>query len=202
MKGGGNMNYDGPSYYKKNEQKSILHKEEKINGQVASKYNTVFKRNRRTEIEREAETHLTPPPSKLARKTIESPKRVERNEHFFRSKKIPASLQNLNGWKKTKWNQNLLAELEKRLLKEEEEYLLFAPEIDKKKKKEVKNKSIPSSNEEKNMKSQEKISKVQTKMKKDLNKPATGLHRSLSKIIAEDQAALKNGKNNLDSLFI
>ena len=196
------MNYDGPSYYKKNDQEIKLDKEEKKNRKVTSKPNTVFKRKRPTEIKRQADDHLTPPPSQLTRKTIESPRRVQRNEHFFRRRKIPPSLQNLNGWKKTEWNQNLLAELENRLLKEEEEYLLFAPEIEEEEKKEVKETSVSSSNDVKNGKSQEKINKVQTKMKEDLNKPATGLHRSLSKIIAEDQEALKNGKNNLDSLFI
>lgn len=196
------MNYDGPSYYKKNDQEIKLDKEEKKNRKVTSKPNTVFKRKRPTEIKRQADDHLTPPPSQLTRKTIESPRRMQRNEHFFRGRKIPPSLQNLNGWKKTEWNQNLLAELEKRLLKAEEEYLLFAPEIEEEKKKEVKETSVSSSNDVKNVKSQEKINKVQTKMKEDLNKPATGLHRSLSKIIAEDQEALKNGKNNLDSLFI
>lgn len=196
------MNYDGPSYYKKNEQATKLDKEEKENRTIASGSNSAAKRKRATEIKRQAEAHLTPPPSELAKKMIESPERVKRNEGFFRSKQIPPSLQNLNGWKKTEWNQNLLAELEKRLFKEEEEYLLFAPEFEENNNQEIKQTSIPSASDEKRIKSQEKINKVQIKMKEDLNKPATGLHRSLSKIIAEDQEALKNGKNNLDSLFI
>jgi hypothetical protein len=38
-------------------------------------------------------------------------------------------------------------------------------------------------------------------LKQTVVKPNAGLHRSLSKIIAEDQEALKNGKNHLGSLF-
>ena len=42
---------------------------------------------------------------------------------------------------------------------------------------------------------------LQEKMASGLHKPNSGLHRSLSKIIAEDQEALKNRKSHLDSLF-
>ena len=42
---------------------------------------------------------------------------------------------------------------------------------------------------------------LQEKMASNLHKPNSRLHRSLSKIIAEDQDALKNRKSHLDSLF-
>ena len=48
---------------------------------------------------------------------------------------------------------------------------------------------------------QEKAERVQEELNHNLLKPNTGLHRSLSKIIAEDQEALESGKNNLGSLF-
>ena len=47
----------------------------------------------------------------------------------------------------------------------------------------------------------QKAQHVQKKLNHALTKPNTGLHRSLSKIIAEDQEELKNRKTNLGSLF-
>lgn len=50
-------------------------------------------------------------------------------------------------------------------------------------------------------KTKRKAERVQENLKQTVVKPNAGLHRSLGKIIAEDQEALKNGKNHLGSLF-
>ena len=187
------MNYDGPSYYKNNDLEKKLDRKE--NDKELSEY---IKENAK-EIQSEKKEYLSSPPPTLNRNNKIFPTTNPGKDRFFRSKKIPESLQYLDGWKKTEWNQDLLVELEKRLSKKEEDYLLFAGEFEEKK---IAKDQKLSLDQETGQKSQEKIEKVQKKIKENLAKPATGLHRSLSRIIAEDQEALKNGKNKLDSLFI
>lgn len=149
----------------------------------------------------------------------------------FRSKHIPASLQHLEGWKTNTHDHTLILEVKKRLAKETSTYLLFeenlAPEVAEAVKIEEQEKSSIKTdftkeaqiNEQKqslndasqkkktnekinfDQHTKEKAERVQEELNQTLLKPNTGLHRSLSKIIAEDQEALKSGKNNLGSLF-
>ena len=184
------MSYDGPSFYRKN-----IENPQRNNEKTKELTNSMESWH-----QKEVKNNQSPPPATIEQGFKKKYENTNRKEHFFRSRKIPKSLQNLAGWKKTEWDYTLLVELEKRLSKQDEDYLLFAVEsdpddlVDEKTHEE-------SRKSKKQVKNHEKINEVQKKMKKDLSKPATGLHRSLSKIIAEDQKALKNGKNNLNRLF-
>lgn len=183
------MNYDGPSYYKKNTTG---------NEQPERPF---FKKRR---SENEAKKYQTPPPNYSRGKPRKNVEVTPRKDRYFRRKYIPDSLQKLDGWKKTEWNQELLQELEQRLAKTSEEYLLFGSDstIPADVQREAKELSAqPSAPIKTETSKQEKIAEVHQQLKKDLNRPATGLHRSLSKIMAEDEEALKKGKNNLESLF-
>lgn len=136
------MNYDGPSFYKKRED-----------------------RKEKTPLE-----HLE--------------KESRFRSRYFRSKHIPQSLQNLEGWKKEKGNTELLAELEGRLKKEKADYLLFSAYLSE----EIEAEELANQQQ---AQEKEKIKLVKKKAKPDLKKPNTGLHRSLSKIITEDKNNIK-----------
>lgn len=185
----------------------------------------------RTDLQEEAAEYMqTPstsynssvPPRQMTKKANDQSNR-------FRSKHIPKSLQHLKGWATNPTDQSLLEEVRKRLTKEKDSYLLFeerlAPEIKQaydrrassqslvqetlENKKTLKNKKVSNQKIDSKMTkpvkldphTQEKAERVQEELNHNPLKPNTGLHRSLSKIIAEDQEALESGKNNLGSLF-
>jgi hypothetical protein len=163
--------YDGPSFYKKDYPKvKPLKKNQFDNDYKKSMPQTV--RTRDT-IKQDAKAYMETPSERKAVK-----------KKTFRRQYIPASLQNLEGWQRTKKNDRLVAKIEKRLKKTEGSYLLFADQLKEKEKPKVQKKRP------------HKTHKI-----KHQTKANAGLHRTLSKIIAEDQEAIENGKNNLDSLF-
>src|SRR5699024_3204766 len=185
----------------------------------------------RTDLQEEAAEYMqTPstsynssvPPRQMTKKANDQSNR-------FRSKHIPKSLQHLKGWATNPAQQTRWQEVRKRLVKEKETYLLFedhlAPAIKQELEEEEQKQSLEELAPQKkqtsknkknfqqrrktktaktakvNSRTQEKAERVQEELNHNLLKPNTGLHRSLSKIIAEDQEALESGKNNLGSLF-
>lgn len=191
------MNYDGPSYYK----------QKKINKSTSNSERSDQLFNEKVPAKNKFENAQTPPPHYSVKQNFNKVETTPTKSRYFRNKYIPQSLQNLEGWKKTEQNQELLSELENRLVKMDEDYLLFGSdsEVDvtpREVQQEDKNLAAqPAAVKQTKTTKQETITKAHQQLKKDLQRPATGLHRSLSKIMAEDEAALKRGKNNLDSLF-
>lgn len=191
------MSYDGPSFYKKREN----------NQWEESKQEIVTPRDRLKEEEKRR--------SQLNKEFIKN--QEKRNEsrpanYYFRSTQVPKSLQNREGWKKDTWNQSLIRELQKRLQKEPTDYLLFSDNLDeavsvedraKNKEKRVdetlKEESAEKSAEAMRIKQMvaeiestlDTAALVQKEIKPDLTKPNTGLHRTLSNIIAKDQNEFK-----------
>lgn len=168
--------------------------------------NHLGKKKTREEVVNKAKEYMTTPPIYSKEKTGDFPVEKKSENHHFRSKYIPKSLQNLDGWKRTEWKQDLLVELEERLFKQSDDYLLFTndsqiDENEAKQKNNLVNNQSDIQKEKKSTSAQNKIASAHRELKKDLTKPTTGLHRSLSNIIAEDEEALKSGKNNLESLF-
>lgn len=189
------MNYDGPSFYKKDS------KEKTINNQsVQSKVNN--KDNHR-QIEKEIKNYMVTPPEHSKIETDNPLIKSKKRSQHFRSKQIPQSLQKLDGWERNEWEQNLFVRLKERLIKKEEDYLLFIQDSqpNKKQKKDSSDKKSTPLNEQE-LSNQAKIASAHEEFKKGLTETTSGLHRSLSKIISEDKKAQKNGKNNLESLFI
>lgn len=188
------MNYDGPSFYKKDQ----------------SKIKTIDQdENKKSDVSKESTNYQKTP---LNNSKIES----RSEDHYFRNKHILKSSENLDSLRKAKRNKELIAELEERLSKEKEDYLLFSEylsedsvveKIEENSKEKLAQKpankkiGIKKETNTEKINEKEKASLVPKEIKADLTKPNTGLHRTLSKIIAEDQEVLKNGKNQLDSLF-
>lgn len=169
--------YDGPSFYKKDHPKVKPMKKDRFRNE----YKQTMPKNVRTRDERHNE----------ARNYMETPSSKATSQKYgFRRKYIPTSLQNLEGWQQTKKNDELITAIEKRLAKEKDSYLLFADAM--------KEPLQPPKAEKTKTKKQKKHHRSKVKRQTKVN---AGLHRTLSKIIAEDDAAIKNGKNNLDSLF-
>lgn len=199
------MNYDGPSFYKKDHKKIKSDKQEK-NGFSRSERHQLPKKQTRQEVMNEAKEYMTTPPNYLKEKTEDFPVETNKKDIHFKRKYIPKSLQKLDGWKRREWKQDLLLKLEERLSKESDDYLLFTNdsqinENEDKQQNNLANNQLGKQKAKKNNNAQKKIASAHREFKKDLTKPTTGLHRSLSNIISEDEAALKSGKNNLESLF-
>lgn len=196
------MNYDGPSFYKKNEHQIKSNKQRKKRPQEDAPLADFKKEENRI--------------SQLSKENIKKRKEKEAQagNYFFRSKYIPKSLQNLDGWNKEKWDTDLILEIESRLKKDPADYLLFSDSQNKEivsDKVEKKRGNSNSTKTAEELRIQQKVAEientlntaalVQKEITADVTKPNTGLHRTLSKIIAEDAVEIKNGKNNLNSLF-
>lgn len=248
--------YDGPSYFKKKHPKIQPLKQTKKNEKKAKKvswadqdnyFKSDYKNNlpnrvqTRSDLQEKALDYMRTPSNQSNRNSrssvgTNSPSRTNQtaatpkaSTRPFRSKYIPKSLQNLEGWKTNDRNHTLIAEIKNRLVKETNTYLLFeeylAPEVATALKAEEPEKlsmndepaqiEQPTKTSEQTQqpetkvdeklsfdeRTKEKAERVQEELNHNLVKPNTGLHRSLSKIIAEDQEALKNGRNHLGSLF-
>lgn len=231
MKGGVFMaKYDGPSYYKKSNsnRKSFTGKihsktDKKVSWTEEDDYfgNDYQEKipksvQTRADLQKEALDYMQTSPifpdeknketSKSHFESVKQPKSLPSNHYYFRSKYIPASLQNLEGWKTSAINNEKLDEIQERLKKASKDYLLFG-------KNSVSQKHTPVTKKKNKFKSQEKTGNeidpqlkeraehVQEELGISHAKPSSGLHRSLSKIISEDQEVLKNGKSQLGSLF-
>lgn len=158
----------------------------------------------------------------LTRKIDDEKKRAERNR--FRHKHIPTSLQKLGGWHKPAANLKLLEALRERLAKDADSYILFAaedddgfdsvktevqlakiPDSEPEVKVEAKSKPQPQKKKVKSkdfsLKDKKKAERIKVDITSKLRRPGSGLHRSLSGIMAEDQQDYENGRHHLDSLF-
>lgn len=184
-------NYDGPSFYKKDHPKvTPIHK--KREPEKNPKYNLPKSVRTRGEMHEEARGYMETPSTK---KTAE-PKPSFRRTH------TPTSLTQLEGWRNTKKNHSLLAELEARLHKADDTYLLFEEYMDQPEPAPTPtNEKRPQPKPKPKAKNEAKAKRVQKAIKKKALKPSTGLHRSLSNIIAEDEEAMKQRNKNLNSLF-
>ena len=200
-------NYDGPSFYKKDQPKLKPIRENKKNRFESNYQKTIPKQvQTRDELKKEAFDYMETP-------SVTSKSADEQ----FRRKGIPSNWQNLEGWQKTKKNQSLIDQIKAQLTKEKESYLLFAEYLDddgdaesqteqSKKRVDKQKRSKNTTTKQKKQPSEETQAKnqaerVKEKVTSPVTKPTSGLHRSLSKIIAEDQEAMQNGKNSLNSLF-
>lgn len=207
-------NYDGPSFYKKDHPKLKSIKKQKNRFEQAHKRSMPNQVRTREDLKKEAFDYMETPSIK-----------PKPENYSFRSKEIPKSLQYLEGWQKTKKNHQLIEAIEARLEKEKSSYLLFdgylveeelAENPAESEKKEFAKEERPAKEDQKAAAkqkirsketkqtatpAQKKAEQVKEKLTSTAAKPTSGLHRSLSKIIAEDQEAMQNGKNNLNSLF-
>jgi len=195
--------YDGPSFYKKNHEKiENLDKNKEQTPDRTESFENNYRQSRPDTVKtrkdiKEVALDYMETPSRGQNET-----RQESNKERFQSKQIPPSLQKLDGWSQTNKNQKTIMEIEERLEKEAGSYLLFADETKttktKRKQAVFKNKNI---NADVDPETKKKVERVQEKMSADLSKPSAGLHRSLTNIMDDDEKALKNGKDNLNSLF-
>lgn len=180
------MNYDGPSFYKKKESK------EQENQAIETPLDRLKKdQSRREQLSR-----------KIAGK--QKSKKTTVGNHYFRSTQLPKSLQSRDGWKEERWDQEVMNKLQKRLEKEPEDFLLFADhlveevedETTESNKKKIEETSAEAMQIKKMVEEIENTldtaALVQKEIKPDFKKPNTGLHRTLSNIIAEDKDGFKN----------
>ena len=185
------MNYDGPSFYKKRELDNSVESSHELE--------TPLDRLRKVKDLR----------NQLNKETLSKQNRntAYTGSHYFRSKQIPKSLQKRAAWKKESWDQELLNNLEKRLKKDSADYLLFSDNLNenmieedvKGHKEKEQYDTSPEAISIKKMVDEiestlDTVALVQHKMKPDLTKPNTGLHRTLSNIVVEDKARFKNKK--------
>lgn len=183
------VNYDGPSYFKKNHPKIKKMKQ----------------------VEEEKPKYTLP-------KNVQTPKQMQENarqymktpslglpndpppERFpFKRTHIPASLQKLDGWTKQHVDVELYTEIHSRLQKKEDTYLLFADHLSDEMKKKMEEKEseprhTPTVKED-------NVTLVREGIAKDILKPGSGLHRSLSNIMADEQQTIHKNQNSLNKLF-
>lgn len=185
------MNYDGPSYYKKRESNDPDEKSQKMATPLERLKNEQKRRNELNE---------------QFMRNQQQRKEMHPENYYFRSTQIPKSLQNRDELKEEAWDQEVVSELEDRLKKEPENYLLFSEDLPEDKLEEVPktdaNKSVKLSAEEMKIKKMvaeiestlDTAALVQHEIKPDLRKPNTGIHRTLSNIISEDKIGLNKKK--------
>lgn len=194
--------YDGPSIFKRNTSDTPSG-----NKDQRSKHRQGFENphrknlpkgvQTRVDIQKEAQTYMQTSPTKHM-----EPKKAAR----FRNKYIPPSLQQNNIDEIKQKNDWLYEELTKRLAKDASTYLLFTtedadPVVKPAEKRQVSKKTAASTSKLKDKKSKlKKIKKIEKKMRAQ-QKPTTGLQRSLSNILEEEQTVLKNQEGHLNSLF-
>lgn len=193
-------NYDGPSFYKENHPRIKPIKNDQPSKRKNIKY--TLPKNVRTQDDLKDE----------ARELMNTPSQPVPNDppperYPFKSKYIPDSLQHLGGWKQPpQIDQELLNEIAARLDKEEHTCLLFADrlsdemtqKLETMESEERHREKAAEEREQQESAVQEKVVQVK-EVQKEVMKPSTGLHRSLSNIIAEEQKGIDNSK--LNSLF-
>lgn len=203
------MNYDGPSFYKRNQSRTALENQEKdsLNSKfdwsakenlAKSEYaKNISKRSQtRAGLEKEVARSITSPRNHLQERqqsNFEKPK-----NYYFKRKQIPKSLQKLGGWQKNEWSPALLEELSTRLTKTKDSYLLFLDDEEEQTDEvhvilleDTKGKSWLNQLEKEDA---EKIMRIQKEVKENLRKPQAGLHYSLLNLKIKNQATIENGK--------
>lgn len=197
--------YDGPSFFRKDNPKVKPIQTEKQPEQKQPKYKLPKNVRTHNDLKDEARQHMQ------ARKTPSTsiPHDPPPERFPFKNKHIPASLQNRAGWQQQNTNTGLYAEIQSRLEKTETSYLLFEKHLSG----EMKTKlavveEVPRDThtvEKKRVQEQpvvqEKVAEIKKEVTKTVLKPGTGLHRSLSNIMAEEQKGIRKSKHKLNSLF-
>lgn len=207
--------YDGPSYFRKNHPKIKAIKgnkrqetEQKPNYELPNSVQT------RKNIQEEARHYMKTPSQSI---TNDPPP-----ERFpFKPRYTPTSLQKLEGWANQHQANPLFIEIEQRLKKEPESYLLFEEHLSDEMKQfldkteselrgsqRVDEGKASADRDEMQTDSgyksrvvEEKAALVQEELKKNLLKPSTGLHRSLSNIMDDEKRTILKNKNSLNKLF-
>lgn len=199
--------YDGPSYFKNSHPKikpiepaTVKRKKEPAKYELPKNIQT------RNELKDESRRYLKTPSHNV-------PNDPPPERYPFKSKHIPSSLQKLDGWDKRNANVTLLSEIIERLQKDAHTYLLFEEHLsdEMRNKLEQKEQSLGDKVSEQHKLEKERSQKVDPavdkakKIKKEtsrrLMKPGSGLHRSLSNIIAEEQIGIQKSQKKLDNLF-
>lgn len=180
-------NYDGPSYFKKDHPKV-----KKMKKSEETKY-SLPKTIRTPKNMQEEARHYMKTPSKH----ITSDPPPER--YPFKPTQTPASLQKLDGWDKQNIDVELYTEVYGRLQKDTDTYLLFADHLsDEMKKKVEEKKEVPRQTP---IVKEENITLMREGMAESLLKTSSGLHRSLSNIIADEQKTIHKNRDGLEKLF-
>ncbi len=203
------MNYDGPSFYKRNRSKVALENQEKDH--LNRKFDWSAKENltkneyvknvstriqTRADFKKEVNQLITSP---LNHSQVRQQDKFEKPEnYYFKRKQIPKSLQKLGGWPKNEWSPALLEELSIRLTKTKDSYLLFLDDEEEQSDEvrvilleDTKEKSWLNQLEKEDA---EKIMKIQKEVKENLTKPQTALHYSLLNLKIKNQVTIENGK--------
>lgn len=199
-------NYDGPSYFKNNHPKiEPIQAEKKSEPEKQPKYALPKNVRTRDHLKKEAREYMKTPST-----TVSNDPPPERFP--FKNKHIPKSLQKLGGWSQQNPDRTLLSEIQARLDKDKQTYLLFEDRLSDEMRKTLE--AMESEDLEANTEPaeivkkaetapvdeiKEKVARIQKATTKNFMKPNTGLHRSLSNIMDEEQRGIRNSK--LNSLF-
>lgn len=210
------VNYDGPSFYKQDHPKvePIKNKKKKAS---QSKYSLPKEVRTREDMQQDAHDYMETPSKTTKRfRSPKFPASVQYLTDFEKSKKNHALIKEIAARLHKEEADYLLFDeyLADDSVDEEsfvddfveykeysvEELLQKANQKSEPKPK-PKSKPKPKPKSKPKPKTKSNAALLQEKMASGMHKPSSGLHRSLSKIIAEDQEALKNVKNHLGSLF-
>lgn len=187
------VNYDGPSYFRKNHPKVKSIKDDRTR-ETEQKASYELPNNVRTRKSMHEE----------ARHYMQTPSQATTNdpppERFpFKRTHTPTSLQKLDGWANQQKANPLYIEIEQRLKKEDTTYLLFEEHLsDEMKQKLEKKKPEPRHTP---IVAEDHVTLVREGLKTDFLKKNTGLHRSLSKIMDDEQKTIRKNQKSLNKLF-
>ena len=189
-------NYDGPSFFRDNHPKiqPMVTKQQKKKEQ--SKYELPKTIRTHDHLQNEARQHMT------NRKTPSHglPHDPPPERYPFKNKYIPPSLKNLDGWRNNDANKTLYTIVKERLQKEKGSYLLFEEHLSDEMK--AKNQKRQSTNKDAvNNVVPEPKNEIRKEIVTPATKPGTGLHRSLSNIMAEEQRVIQKSQSKLNNLF-
>lgn len=214
-------NYDGPSFYKKDHPKLKSIKKQKNRFEQAHKRSMPNQVRTREDLKNEAFDYMETPsikpkPEKYSFRSKEIPKSLQYLEGWQKTKKnhqlieaIEARLEKekssyllFDGYLEEEESaENIAEEAEKPAESEKKEFAKEERPAKEDQKAAAKQKIRSKETKQTATPAQKKAEQVKEKLTSTAAKPTSGLHRSLSKIIAEDQEAMQNGKNNLNSLF-
>lgn len=197
--------YDGPSFFRQDNPKVEPIQKKKQAAPKQPKYELPKNVRTRNDLKDEAHQHMK------TRKTPSTsiPHDPPPERFPFKNKHIPTSLQKRNGSQQPNTNIGLYAVIQARLEKTEASYLLFEEHLSgEMKTKLAVGEEVPRDTqpvEKKRVQEEpiveEKVAEIKKEATKTVLKPGTGLHRSLSNIMAEEQKGIRKSKHKLNSLF-
>lgn len=197
--------YDGPTFFRKDNPKVKPIQKDQQAAPEQPKYKLPQNVRTRNDLKDEARQHME------TRKTPSTsiPHDPPPERFPFKNKHIPTSLQNRGGRQTQNKTTGVYGEIQQRLKKNEDSYLLFEEHLsDEMKTKVAIVEEVAQDNykvEEKSVSTQskqpEKVADKKKEVTKNVLKPPTGLHRSLSNIMAEEHKGIQKSKHKLNSLF-